>query len=531
VLAFVHFDASSVGVAEVRFLADASGSAFAFQAFSGDLRFAVDQEWQRGVATGQAVQLFSAWAEDLAVAGALTLMLGGRCEQGNVDWARFRSAVGGSHADTVFVFQVAGFAEASDDAVLGADGAGMGVGAGRRASRAAGVEFLVFTALLDWGQHHERHWRAFLSNDAAAVGTIAEVSWLAGAAGFADAWAERVGIIAGAIAALALTEFFVVAARFGWVQSDERGWRHWVDLGALLSHDAAAIGSSAEVSLFAGAAGDADSRADRVGFIAGAVAALALTVFFVIPAHFGWHCHGLGGWDTAGCRRDADAVFVLQVAGFAEASDDALQSAGLGLVRVGAGRGAGGAAWHEKFVFFALRDFRGVGEERRGFGGSFALVGRHAEAARVSQMSLFAEACDDAVLGADWARVGVLAVWGASGAAGLEFFIVGALRELTVRWELHGDVMVGLGVAFLRAHAFTVGVFQESLLTETPHDALIGANFVRCRMGAIRYASGSAGHELCVFTAFLIRKSRDGDSEPEGANAEQQRESKARVHR
>jgi hypothetical protein len=108
----------------------------------------------------------------------------------------------------------------------------------------------------------------------------------------------------------------------------------------------------------------------------------------------------------------------------------------------------------------------------------------------------------------------------------LEFFIVGALRDNDSLRDF-----VGSGLAFMRAHAFTLSVFQESLLTETPDDALEGTNFGRFRISTIRYAGGSAREELGVRAAFLFGKSRDGDSEPEGANAEQQRESKARVHR
>jgi len=351
-LALLVFDALAVGVAHVRFLADASGSAATFQALLGQLRGSVDQERGRGVAAGQAVQLLTALAEDFAIAGALALGLFGRGEQGDVD----RSAVGGWHAHALFVLQESFLAEASDDAVAGADWAGMGVGAGGWAGSSARTEDFVLAAFLNWWQHHER------------------------------------------------------------------GWWDRVDLRALFGHDAAAVGSSAEVSLLAGAAWDADARADGVGLVAGAVAALALTEFFVVTAHLGWHWDGLGSWDAAGLRWHADSVFVLQESGLAEASDDALQSAHRAWVRVGAGRGAGGAAWHEKFVVLALRDFRWVGEEHAGFWG-FALLGWHADAAGVPQVSLLAEASDDAVLGADWAGVGVGAGRGAGGAAGLEHFI------------------------------------------------------------------------------------------------------------
>lgn len=386
VLAFAAFDASAVGVADVGFLADASGSAAAFQASFRHLGIAVDQERQRGAAAGQAVQLLTAFAVDFAVAGALTLRLSGLGEQ------RLRGgAVGGDDANAVFVPQVSFLAEASDDAVAGADRAGMRVGAGGRASGTARVEDFVLRALVEWGQHHER------------------------------------------------------------------GRRDRVDFRALFGQDASAVGSRAEVTFLAGATGDADARAERVGFIASAIAALALTEFFVIAAHFWWQRHGFGGRNAAALGRHADSVFVFQVAGFAEASDHALQRADRAGVRVGAGRGAGRSAGHENFVFFALRDLRRVGEEHVGFRG-IALLGWHAKTTRVSQMSLLTEASDDAVLGTDRAGMRIGAGRSTSRATSLEFFIVWALRE-------------------------------------------------------------------------LFRKRRSGESDAENGNAEQQRESKARVHR
>jgi len=156
-LALLAFDASSIGVADVRVFADATGRARAFHALLGNLRVAVDQVRQRGATGGQAVQLFSAFAEEFAIAGALTLRLHGRLVQGDVDrasWFGMRDgggvAVGGSDANALGVFQESFLAEATDDAVLGADRARVRVGARGRAGGAAGVEDFVFTAFFDW---------------------------------------------------------------------------------------------------------------------------------------------------------------------------------------------------------------------------------------------------------------------------------------------------------------------------------------------------------------------------------------------
>jgi len=474
-LAFVDLDASSVGVADVWLLAHASGGAFAFQAFLGELRFAVDQEGQRGVAAGQAVQLFTAVAEDFAIAGALTRWLDCRRHHGLGSFA-----VGSWHADALGVLQESFLAEASDDAVLGADRAGMGVGTGRWAGGSACTEDFIGAALRDWWQHHERgDWvdlRALLSHDAVAVGAGAEVSLLAGAAWDADTRAERVGVGAGAVAAFALTEFLVLAANLGWQRHDRNGW-HW---GALLSQDALAVGAIAEVTFLAGAAGDADTRADGVGVVAGAVAALALTEFLVLAAHLGWQRHGFGGRNAAGFRWHAHAVFVFQVAGLAEAADHALHGAHRAGMWVGAGRGAGGSARHENFVLFALRDLRRVGEERSGLRG-FALVGWHAEAEFGSQVTWLAEASDDAVLGADWARVGVGAGRGARRAAGLEFLVVGALGNFKVQRSFWGFAFVGW-------HAEAEFRPQETRLAKASDDAVLGADRAGMGIGAGRGA-------------------------------------------
>jgi len=65
-------------------------------------------------------------------------------------------AVGGSDANALGVFQESFLAEATDDAVLGADRARVRVGAGGRAGGAAFVEDFVFTAFFDWWESNKR---------------------------------------------------------------------------------------------------------------------------------------------------------------------------------------------------------------------------------------------------------------------------------------------------------------------------------------------------------------------------------------
>lgn len=127
------------------------------------------------------------------------------------------------------------------------------------------------------------------------------------------------------------------------------------------------------MSFLASAACDADAGADGIGLVAGAVAAFAFTIFFIVAAHLWWHRSGIGGGYTTFLSRNAHTVFVLQVAGFAEAADHALTSAHWAWMWFSAGRGAGGTTTQEHFVFFALSQFRWIGEEHWCFRG-FALV-------------------------------------------------------------------------------------------------------------------------------------------------------------
>jgi len=122
------------------------------------------------------------------------------------------------------VLQESLIAEATDDAVASADGARMGIGAGGRASGTAGQEALVFTAFRDWWQHHERRrWggrRAFAGLNALAFFRT-QVAGFASATGFANARAQRVGVLARAVATFAFAVFFVLGACWHWWEHHE----------------------------------------------------------------------------------------------------------------------------------------------------------------------------------------------------------------------------------------------------------------------------------------------------------------------
>jgi len=393
----------------------------------------------------------------------------------------------------------------------------MGIGACRRARSSARQENFVGIAFRDRWKHHERFRLGARAGLDAFSGIITNVSGFASASGgFANTRAQGVGIFAGAITAAAfLVDFVVIAFRERW----EHHERFRLNLSRAFAGFDTFSGLITEMTFFASAAGDANTGADRIGVLAGAVASFALTKFFVITAHLRRDGDHLGSWYAASFRMNAYALFVFQESRFAEATDDAIASADRARVRVGARGRASGSATFENFVFFALGNFRGISEELHGFVG-IALASWHANAASVSQMSFFAEASDDAVLGANRAWIGIGAGGSASRAAWIEKFVVRAF------WfglrELHGDIVVR-GLAILRAYTFTLSVFQVSLITETTDHALEGTHQRWLRVSTILYASGSTCRINGIGTAFFIDgKSRSGDSEPEGTNGQKQ---------
>lgn len=90
------------------------------------------------------------------------------------------------------------------------------------------------------------------------------------------------------------------------------------------------------MTLFASATRNADTWANRVRVFAGSIASFALTVFFTVATHLWLDGHGFDGWHAASFRTDADAVFIFQKSGFAEATDDTLEGTHGGWLRIGA---------------------------------------------------------------------------------------------------------------------------------------------------------------------------------------------------
>lgn len=331
------------------------------------------------------------------------------------------------------------------------------------------------------------------------------MAFFASASGFADTWAQGVGVFACSIASFAFTVFFV-----GFTFWDR--WEHLERLGLDLSRAFAGFNAFSviitEMTFFAGAAGHADTRAHGIGVFTSTIASFALTVFFVDAAHLRLDGHGFGRGHAARFRMNAHALFVFQESGLAETTDHAVLGAYGARVRVGAGGRARGSTTEEDFVFFALTNFWWVSEELHGW--SVAFGGGHACATGVTQMTFVTKASDDAILGAYGARVGIGAGWGASGAAGIEKFVIRAFG-FGLR-KLHGDFVVRC-LAFLRAYAFTFGVLQISRFTETTDHTLEGTHGIRFRMSAIGYAGGSTCQIFGIGAAFFIDgKSRGGDS-------------------
>jgi len=262
---------------------------------------------------------------------------------------------------------------------------------------------------------------AFASLDAFAV-VRSEMSLFACATGLADAWAQWIWVLAGAIATFALTEFFVLFA-FG--DRGRHNDRQRFDLGrAFAGHNAETVFRS-EMSFLASATRNADAWAQWIGVLARSIATFALTEFFVVSALLSLNGHSIFGFDAAVFRLNAHALVVFQETRFAKAADDAVASADRARVRVGARGWASGSASEENFVIFALGNFWWESDHLDGFG-RFAFARLNADSLFVLQITFLAKASDDAVLGAHWSWVGVGACGVACRAAGVEHFVVQA---------------------------------------------------------------------------------------------------------
>lgn len=258
------------------------------------------------------------------------------------------------------------------------------------------------------------------------------------------------------------------------------GWWHHhhldgIGLRACFLWDAQSIRAAAQMPLLACTTGDADTWADGVGIVARSIASFALTEFFILLADLWWQWHGHLGWYTTLFRWYTHAFLVLQETWFAETANHALQSASWAWMGISTRWGARRSARHEYFVLFALCQFWWVSEVDLSH--SLALSGWHAHTLGISQMSLLAEASNNAVLGAYWTWMWVGAVRSTGRTTSLEFFIVGACWELKSGWDLHGDFVVGLSITFARSYAFALFVLQVSFLTETADHALKGTHW------------------------------------------------------
>lgn len=315
-------------------------------------------------------------------------------------WLYLGVAFAGFNAFTGIRSKEALFASASSFANTWAQW--IGIFARSIATFALTIFFISFARLNRW-EHHERFWLylgdAFAGFNALII-FISEVTFLASASWFADTWAQWIWVFAGTIATFAFTEFFVITARLNWWEHHER---FWLNLSRTFAGFNAFTSIGSEMSFLASAARNADTRAQGVGIFAGAIASFALTIFFVITTYFRLHGHGFGGWNAASFRWDAHAVVGFQESFFAEATDDTILGTDRARMGVGAGGRARGSTSKENFVFFAVGKFWWISEHLHGFVGIAFGLG-HANAAIISQMTFFAEASDDAVLGTNWAR-------------------------------------------------------------------------------------------------------------------------------
>lgn len=183
-------------------------------------------------------------------------------------------------------------------------------------------EFAVTGAFGFW--FFFEHWGVAISSWHADTLGISQIACLAEASddavlGAHWAW---MWISTGGWAGSAACMEHLIGRAFG----DRRHHHHLdgIGLGALFLRDAQSIGTSAQMSLLARTAGDADTWADGVGIIARAIASFALTEFFILLADLWWQWHGHRGWHTTFFGWYTHALVVLQEARFAEAANHAL---------------------------------------------------------------------------------------------------------------------------------------------------------------------------------------------------------------
>jgi hypothetical protein len=138
----------------------------------------------------------------------------------------------------------------------------------------------------NWGGFHLSQGASASVGRYAFAHGVLQVSFLAEASNHAVLgadWAWVRVVTGGRAGGAAGVEDLVLAALVGWQHHE----LSWLGSWALFFWHAATI-AVAQVSLLAGAARDADSRADWVGALAGAVAAFALAPFLVLTADASW---------------------------------------------------------------------------------------------------------------------------------------------------------------------------------------------------------------------------------------------------
>jgi len=293
---------------------------------------------------------------------------------------------------------------------------------------------------------------------------------------------------------------------------------------------ALALGVS-QVSILAEATRDATEGATgRMGSVAGGWAsAAAFAVHFEFTALFLRRHHherlyvGLRG---AGLLGHAFSIFTIpQVSVLASASGHADTRAQR--VRIVASAVASAAL--TEFLVLVLAHARLHRNDGLN-GGGVALFFRHALALFVPQVSFQTEAADDAVLRAHRTVFRMGAGRSAGRAAREEFLLLRTSREL--RLELSWDLRLSLSITLGGEHAYALVVLHVAVLAVAAAEASQGA-MGRVGTSASRRARGAALTIFGVSIAALRidRKGGDGQSETDGGKTEQQRESKARVHR
>jgi len=313
--------------------------------------------------------------------------------------------------------------------------------------------------------------------------SVLQESFLAKASDDAIASADRarmwVGACGWACSSARQENFIGIAFRDWWKHHE----RFWLSFWRACAGFNALISIISEESFHASASRFADTWAQWIGVLAGAITTFALTEFFILLALLDRWEHHEGFWFRLGRAFAGGNAFSIFI--FSEGTFFASAARNADTWAQGVGVFARSIASFALTVFFIFTTHLSC--HGHGFGSWHAASFRmNAHAVFIFQESGFAKATDDAIASADRARVRVGARGRASGSTSEENFVFFALRNF---WWISEELHSFGGIALFGFDADTASISQKTFFAEASDNALFGANWAWIWVGAGRGAS------------------------------------------